>query len=1100
MSKESFDVLTVDLKKSSLLEASAGTGKTYSLAILVLKLILQKKVPVEKILMVTFTRAATADLEARIRKFIREAYKVAKGGQTKIDKIGKLIGDISDEKKTLLQKAVQNLDRISVMTIHGFCQAQIEAFTFETNQPFDFEVVTDDTMLLQKAAGKYFREYINTLDEERYDALMNKELIFKDLTEMLRAYLNGKKFYDLDTEAELSELEELEEERRKELVKTIEENFEEIQAVEISNRSDLGKNRNSTEEFIPQFIKYCCEKQEKKYIKAFDFIYYPHGKRYSDALESRNLLYLDFFKKASKYLKEAKKRNGLIAYNDQIRTIHTALQKKAFRKKLAQKYDAVFIDEFQDTDKYQYEIFSEVFGENSIVFYIGDPKQSIYGWRSADLDTYKKARELTGDDPYRMNVNYRSTPAMIEALNSLLSKSGDFNMFLDDKIFYEEVTSGAKSLGALTYGEDGNSGASELCPVTIWDFDINDENKNIISVANEIYALLTDENYEINGRRVEPKDIGVLVRTNNQGRLIKKELSRLNIPSLQIDSGMVTKSEEVSILKNLLLAVIEPRRGDIYRVLNQVGIGITTERLKTMDDKKHIENFLELREILENEGIYAMISSFLTKYDVRSESLKNKEGQRMLMNIIHLTELLHREERKNKLSPEELLVWLDRGELRDEEEYEQRIESDEDAVRISTVHKAKGLEYNIVFAPFLCLVPIKSHQNKGRINHFKKEGEYYFTLNVKDVHPDDKKLFDEQKEQENRRVVYVALTRAVYKTYISLVPTDKTSSFGDIYNHFSGHPGVEVVERSIRDIRATEVPSESEKNERTFRALPKPDIEIKNTFSIQSFSALSSAHHISPFEVADLSKEDAYNHFIFQELRRGANVGTALHGIFEYLEFDKPGTWEQTIMNAEKYFSNVIKEEHRNSFLKMVRHTMHSHIIVNKEEVQLCKVGNDQMIPEMEFYFSVDKINRAVLNEYLGEDATVGGESDIRGLMTGFIDLVFEQNGKYYILDWKSNYLGNSVDDYDQDDLEKAMTGSNYHLQYMIYTVALKRWLETKIPGFDYEKHFGGVIYVFLRGVRENLQTGIFTSVPDKEEIDMLDQALSESFSRKRDE
>jgi len=126
----------------------------------------------------------------------------------------------------------------------------------------------------------------------------------------------------------------------------------------------------------------------------------------------------------------------------------------------------------------------------------------------------------------------------------------------------------------------------------------------------------------------------------------------------------------------------------------------------------------------------------------------------------------------------------------------------------------------------------------------------------------------------------------------------------------------------------------------------------------------------------------------------------------------------------------------------------------------------------------------------LGNEAELSGESDLEGLMTGFIDLIFELNGKYYILDWKSNHLGNKLEDYGPDQLEEAMKASNYNLQYLIYTVALKRWLESRIPDFDYYKHFGGVLYVFLRGTREGQETGIYKAIPDREDIEKLDRAF----------
>jgi exodeoxyribonuclease V beta subunit len=170
---------------------------------------------------------------------------------------------------------------------------------------------------------------------------------------------------------------------------------------------------------------------------------------------------------------------------------------------------------------------------------------------------------------------------------------------------------------------------------------------------------------------------------------------------------------------------------------------------------------------------------------------------------------------------------------------------------------------------------------------------------------------------------------------------------------------------------------------------------------------------------------------------------------------------------------------------------MRAEIKCSETTLRLLDIADDKKLPELEFYFSVDRVNRQVINQYLGDDANLGGESDIEGLMTGFMDLVFEHKGKYYILDWKSNHLGNDVKNYEADGLDTAMIASNYHLQYMIYTVALKRWLEKRKANFDFDAHFGGVIYVFLRGVRENGTTGLYYRCPSKEDIEKLDRALS---------
>jgi exodeoxyribonuclease V beta subunit len=331
----------------------------------------------------------------------------------------------------------------------------------------------------------------------------------------------------------------------------------------------------------------------------------------------------------------------------------------------------------------------------------------------ADLDTYKKAKDDVGESVFTMDKNFRSTGDMIEALNVLLDPADDFNMFEDEEIRYLEVKQGAADLGKMT--ENGE----KVRPVTIWRFDKDNDKTNFRLVAEEIYRLLTDD-VKIKEDRIAPGDIGILVRDNNEGDDIKVELAKFNIPAVKRDNAKVLKSRESGMIRNLIMAVLSPTRGDINRALNSSYLGFDTLSLKTIDDEKHIEVFIGLRKTLNEEGIFNMISSFLDIYGVRGRCMKDVTGQRVLTNINQIAELLHTAEKNNKYTPSELVTWLDRSRENDDDDFEQRIESDENAVQISTIHKAKGLEYKIVFAPSLSMIPKKFFLNRGQLNEFKK--------------------------------------------------------------------------------------------------------------------------------------------------------------------------------------------------------------------------------------------------------------------------------------------------------------------------------------------------------------------------------------------
>ena len=442
------------------------------------------------------------------------------------------------------------------------------------------------------------------------------------------------------------------------------------------------------------------------------------------------------------------------------------------------------------------------------------------------------------------------------------------------------------------------------------------------------------------------------------------------------------------------------------------------------------------------------------------------------------------------------MMWLRKNKENKNEEYEQRIESDDEAVQISTIHKAKGLEYKIVFAPCLSMIPKKKLQEKGNVNDFKRGGDYCFTRNLSALSKDVQELFYLQDEQENRRLVYVALTRAIYKCYISSVPRTykgepAPSTLSEILDRYPNNS--DLIERinipggSLQRLTGSYQP---DLNQPVFRPRQVPGMEIINTFRIHSFSALSKAHYSAPFEKQEPGGQSAYDQFIFQELGRGANVGTALHSIFERLNFADSSTWNQTLQDASKYYPNLIKQENFNSFTQLIGHTMQVTLQPDGKAFSLGEISNRKKLPELEFYFSMDKVNKAAVHAILDGEAGLSGEADLEGLMTGFIDLLFEHDGKYYILDWKSNHLGNTTGHYSRAALDEAMRLNNYNLQYMIYTIAARRWLVSRIPGFDYDRHFGGIIYLFLRGLREGSQTGIFTTKPERSKIEQLEGVL----------
>lgn len=1073
---EVFDVMNVRLAGRNMVEASAGTGKTYSIAAMVLRLILEQDIPAGRILMVTFTKSAVAELESRVRMFIRHAYRYSLNTGNTDNIIMQLVDRTGRELSAKrLRRAVESLDELAVMTIHSFCEQSLMQYPFETSQPFRFEIAPDVTDILDQTVNEYWRKKITVLDKDLF-RVVSEQISRRAVREVLKKGLDGRKYICGNTEATIDDLK-----RTIELKNAASGKFHD----HVKNNLDNIKNRKLTgfaKKFVDKnsgsylaFIDAYIEGFEKKtqYIETSFPQEYNLCKAYMDQKVALLQLACDYvyhmyslaLQDLTGRVEEFKKRRLIIDFNDQVMLLHKAVCSGTVSGCLKSKYDAVFIDEFQDTDREQYEIFSKVF-EGKTIFYIGDPKQSIYAWRKADMETYKNARAEV-DSAYTMDLNFRSTEKLIGALNAFFSID---NPFYDRGIPYSNVRRGLENPGLMTENN------IETDPFEVYGFNNKDHIREF--VTSEIKRLLNGNTAKINGHNVKAPDIAVIVRTNAEAAEIKKCLALANIPAITIDNTKVMSTYQARMIRYLMDAVIRPSRGSINRVLLNKCFGISLDLLTKLDEEEHLENFIKLKQVWNDSGIYNMLTEFFDLYKLRHYGLLQEiEGQRTITNFYHIAEILHQRELKSRCTPNELFAWSLRAEDEINEEYEQRIESQEAAVKIATIHKCKGLTFNIVFAPHLDL-----GVDEKELYDFRENGVYWFTHRPSE---DQKVKWHDQIEQENRRLIYVALTRARYKNYVCISNSNQCKGTSiKIFNAFGQK------EWTAQDIPQNTLPQPGHGQ---FVPRKYNGSEIKNESGIHSFSSLNTSHFPVPFEKM-IRDEHNYEFFIFQELSRGANTGTALHSIFEKLDFSSEETWMSTLKDRAIYFPGIISEDRIGNFLLMVNHAMNSYVSCNGETFRIRDIRSDRKLAEPEFYFSINNVSKRVLDEILPDDTIIPGDAGIAGLMTGAMDLVFGHRGKYYILDWKSNHLGNSVNDYGYDGMKKAMEDNNYNLQYHIYTVALKRWLESR--GIDFYNSFGGVIYVFLRGVREGKNTGIYTAKPGKEIIDNLDNALSGNLQK----
>jgi exodeoxyribonuclease V beta subunit len=1129
-----FVVESVEIKESNLIEASAGTGKTYSIAILTLRLIVEKNIPIGEILMVTFTNAAVAELESRIREFVGKAYRSSVGilsGDTIIDNIVNNSKDTIGEVETSLRlkNALLFLDETSIMTMHGFCQKTLSEFAFETQQVFGAETLSKDAVNVYIIDGlnAFWRKHITTLDISLLKYLTEIGFNQKMLFDIVDQALAGKKLVPLaeiqtDFLTYESQMEILA--RLNISINDISTKTEALNDFIDANREDLrvkvGKNRYAVDAYLPlmdnntaligaiiksndkkkgypnyvkqifgeviTFIEACAEKEEffNKQVKIF-----------------ANQIFQMAIKIIIDQFETMKEKSSFLTFNDMIIKVHHAvyLQKHPLLlEALRRKYKAAFIDEFQDTDRLQYEIFHTLFSEKNILFYIGDPKQSIYGWRKADIFTYFEARKSVLHQ-YEMNTNFRSSTAVIHALNAFFYPIDDFDTFYyknipnnPDSIQYKNVNAPGADKGFLT------KNGTQILPLTI----LACKNNGTIatSVASIIVEMLSDAQCMIteNGvsRRIKPSDFGILIRSKAQGMMIKSSLDSFKIPSVTIDDSKILETSEAQELLYVLKAVLDIEAGNINKALLSSLTGFTINEILALDEEQVLNQFKLYQQDWEKKGVYVMLMRFFSDFKVKMVLLGENasNGERRLSNVLQLAELLHKISTRKQFMPSDLTDWLHKGiegKINEGDEYEQRVENDEDAVKIITIHKSKGLEYNIVMAPFLDLMSDPSHT----IESYRKDDGTYWFIDGEHLTAEQSEWVKTQNEQENRRLLYVALTRTKYKCYIhsSLHSRFKTSALKAFITEPKKLDATLIEYVSIDEVEPVENLYSSEKDD------IDPNYAIAEKFALLhpnwmklSYTSLTPEHTIQP-KIDTIYDGDVYSQFVFKQLKRGAHTGNLLHYIFEHVDFSNTEQWEKIILKALKRLSGVKDDTYIGQLKQLINEVVLSKIQLGEDTFSLQNLKRDKRLDEFEFDMRVPVLDTNKIQELSTNESPfmVKTYHQIEGMLNGRIDLFFETGGRYYILDWKSNSLGNAIAAYNMENIKVAMAENNYNLQLHVYTVAVCKYLTLRKPDFDYEKDFGGVIYLFVRGIRAEGKEGIFFFKPVYETIQKLTRLLT---------
>jgi len=1210
-----FDLLNAPLDGINLIEASAGTGKTYNIEGLYVRLVLEKQLQVDQILVLTFTNAATEELKDRIRTKLAQAKNAFARGASEDSLIAVLVQKSADAKaaEMRLHDALIDFDQAAIYTIHGFCRRVLQEYAFETGNLFDTELITDQTRLMQEVVDDFWRNSFYHAPPELISFALNKNFT----PDYCRRLLTGLSTPDVKVVPKLDEpiLQSLPFFRtaldivkqawptsRQAVIQLLGDPVLKANIYGSTKESPKAPGRSQRElrislivealdnladpmsigfPLFTNFERLTTTKIVASTKKAatppthdfFDLCENLYGLEIRLGAELETcLVYLKrrLLEVAVVDLVKKKKEHNVQYFDDLLTMLLDALQSEhgdILEAAVRRKYKAALVDEFQDTDNTQYRILTRLFPQNkSLLFMIGDPKQAIYSFRGADVFSYMQAARQAAAK-FTLTQNWRSHPRLITAVNTIFANC-------KAPFVYEEITFAAGH--SASPAADQNQPPEP--PFTLWYLEaggfaadekpINKEDAIQLiagAVGTEISRLTTGSH------PAAPGDIAVLVRTNDQARLMKSTMSDRNIPSVLYSTGNIFDTREAHEMELVLKGISDPL--DLTRIkaalatdmLGMAAEALISENMESQQWDKRLAEFGEYHDLWVRHGFIRMFRVFLAREQIRARLLSLPDGERRLTNVLHLSEILHRRSMDQSAGISDLLKWL--AEQRDPatprlEEHQLRLESDEKAVKIVTIHKCKGLEYPIVFCPFAWEKSLTRNE-EFTFHDFEDGGRLTLDLGSA-ASSHHRALAQNEILSENLRLLYVALTRAKERCYLAWgrINTAETSALAYLLhantNRLARFPTDDLALQT-RNIFKAKTDSDfvadlqrlAGRSQNSIRLEPLPlttgsvdgsrrpekkgvayfsrlfNGNIDSSWKITSYSSLVSSAQpdadlpdrdvarnlLEPDKASPLPASTAtYNRrdasiFTFP---KGARAGTFFHDLLEHYDFTvtDPATLKQ--LTAFKLQQYGFDPAWRDTICRTVNKVLSISLQPDLTELKLSMIPMGSRINEMEFYFPLNYLAPRDLAKEFGRVSQAGdlksisghlGKLDFRprqGFMKGYIDLIFQYQGRFFLVDWKSNYLGSELADYDQAALVHSMQTEFYSLQYYLYTLALHQHLRYQQPGYSYEEHFGGVFYVFIRGVEPRVGpgNGIFFDRPAPELIHPLGNALIPGYDR----
>lgn len=1205
-------LLRLPLSGRVILEASAGTGKTYTLIRLALRQIIEAGRTIGQLLLVTFTKAATQELTDRLRRGLQEALAGLEQRETQDPLLAgwqKL-----PEARERLEQALRDLDQARIATIHSFCQQSLQHYAFLSRQPLQQELLGDQSDLLAQASADFWRRRLYPADQQqpaRQQLLEARWALAKGwtpatLSQMLQNHLGptplrvepasepdsdlvsaGQAFEALF--AEVQSRWRAEGEAFVALIHRSREagilNGQKYQARSVDKaRAWLekyfeGAARPLTQKLAADNCKYFLTHLRDKEGGVKSNQPTPHHPLFEalDALvaasenyEARlNNLQRNWqealLQEVPRAVDEIKQRRQQLYLNDLLTRLHKALEDpqhgSVLAKALREDMPVAFIDEFQDTDGLQYAIFDRIYPQDAdsqqALYLIGDPKQAIYRFRDADLNVYLQAR-AGASHTENLLQNYRSSPAMLAALNQFFT--GTAKPFGDSGITFSSVSSGK--------GEDydwqdlrPHQAPGAAAPLQFWSLSGASAGQKInvnpaeqamtrrlvaeiqaLLAAGEAKQILLPEQPAL--RPLAAQDIAVLVRKKTQGEMLYAALSQAGIPAVLSVDASVFASREARELLWLLEAVLQPaRRNLLMRALAIESLGWSAAELHSLHTNETAweakqEAFESYHQQWQRQSFATMWTHLSEQEKLYERMLRHSDGERRITNFRQLAELLQNQAQQASLGPAALVAWLeaqlhrplDKRQDETQERQQLQLETDRQAVRIMTMHKSKGLEFAVVFCPFLWK-PERKPDDKPLL-YRATDGQRILDWGSPE-HAERLAAEKRAGHEESLRLLYVALTRVRFRLYLFAAESKDLNQ--SPLAHFlpeladkvplaellaqraassGGHWHHEALSGTRGRLHTAPRPRGNPSRLPPEACRPAPAPGPPPRWRIGSFSSL--IHHsdsIPPSLMHEQQEPDREPASAtaspkqclaqpWQAFPRGKDSGIFLHKLLELADFDTLAASPQKLHNLVLRQAGLfqIPTEWVPILLQWLQAVVCTRLSAGAEApFALRQLSRSQRIDEMAFCFPVGHLEPANLLQVLSRHPRWAGGLPplgfytLSGFLKGYIDLICCHDDRYYVMDYKSNRLGDSAGDYAPEALDQVMTTEHYVLQYHLYLLALHRYLRQRLPDYSYERHIGGVAYLFLRGMDPLTPgQGVFIDRPPLAVIEALDQLMQD--------